>query len=738
MSGARGRLSVRHGGGQGEREPPRAVSVPIGRAPTPDELLRMRRDFLIDQRELCRVRTEFYRARLAHIQYLKALLPGANSDTAIPMRHPDPDPAQDEQGVVVAGRIGERGFPLPPLIEEYKTVRGVGDLSDSHHERSIVEIRRAARLQDWNYAGDITAMSVAKHLERYKLARRGGATRNLIRSYLLNFCEWLVQTARARLNPVKAVPCARVQKREARLIPTEAQVHALVAAAKSDWRKKDRWLIYTVAYETGVRRGSLIGKAKGRGGQPPWPGLSKHHFYLDDAYPHLRVPGAAQKNGLPVRAELPHWLADELREHFKEVPGERAFIIKRIKEDHFDRDLAKAGLPKRDPDTGATFTFGSLRHAFNERLRRAGVPLELRAKAMGHTSTKMTEEVYSHPTSMEFRAVIDRHARHPEKGAPEAPIKKMGWIRQSDLTRNGVVADTASATLMDRSPMTTLLHPGQRKPLLVGGSAVSQTSVIAPGSGGFFRPGSEANATNGGCGSNPPTPIVRGNAPRFLTGVAGQQNDKQNLPHLRSDEAGVGVPAEERPLALQALPERAGQQVAGGEPGTVQSASQEQPQQGPGEETDPAARQVCGEGGDYPQDSVRRLRQDSGSGTPPGSHKTTRGSMALHGASRDRLPAGANGGAAGCDLSANLGVDGRSLLLACASGALAASAEVGAASQAGGASRLTADEKADLLRKIMALLVLGLACLLGLGRPDPAPPEPSPVAGTSAPFGGAP
>lgn len=439
------------------------------------------------------------------------------------------------EGTVIAGRIGERGFPLAGLIESYRLIRNVADLSDSHHDRSIREIRRAARKRGWEYVGDITAASVAEHLDAYKTARRGGKTRNLIRSYLLNFCDWMVKTGVAPRNPVSAVPCARVVKREARFVPTAEMLDRLEAVQKSDRRKKDRWLVCRLARWTGLRRGTIIGKATGRGGEAPWAGLEKRHFFLDDQFPHVRVPAEAQKNGIPVRAEIPMFLADELREHFKTVPGTRAFVIRKIKESHFDRDLAKARLPKRD-ESGATFTFGSLRHYFNEQLRAAGVPRELRSKALGHSSTRMTDEVYSHPSNMEFRGVIDALAQRPVSGPKTAPIVENRGDAPDRLDSSGRISDSVGASPGSTMQNATTEQTEAKAPARAGGHGLdSQPTGRGPRAGVLA---SDCSPTQNGPGSGPftakigvggfepHTPFCQGSPPTL-----GQNGDVDSSPY---------------------------------------------------------------------------------------------------------------------------------------------------------------------------------------------------------------
>ena len=63
----------------------------------------------------------------------------------------------------------------------------------------------------------------------------------------------------------------------------------------------------------------------------------------------------------------------------------------------FDRDLAAAGIPKRD-ERGRTVDLHALRHTFGTHLSKNGVPPRTAQAAMRHSSLDLTTNVYTDPS----------------------------------------------------------------------------------------------------------------------------------------------------------------------------------------------------------------------------------------------------------------------------------------------------------------------------------------------------
>jgi len=95
---------------------------------------------------------------------------------------------------------------------------------------------------------------------------------------------------------------------------------------------------------------------------------------------------------------------------------------------------ALAGITRR-------FRVHDLRHTFACRLASGGVPLQIIAKALGHTTTKMAER-YARPSDESARAIagaLDRDAvPMAPKGAPSARPRRSQAVRRQSVDRHHV------------------------------------------------------------------------------------------------------------------------------------------------------------------------------------------------------------------------------------------------------------------------------------------------------------
>jgi len=72
----------------------------------------------------------------------------------------------------------------------------------------------------------------------------------------------------------------------------------------------------------------------------------------------------------------------------------------------FDRDLAAAGIPKRD-ERGRTVDVHALRHTFGTHLSLAGVPPRVAQAAMRHSSIHLTMNVYTDPALLDVAWAVE-------------------------------------------------------------------------------------------------------------------------------------------------------------------------------------------------------------------------------------------------------------------------------------------------------------------------------------------
>jgi integrase len=183
--------------------------------------------------------------------------------------------------------------------------------------------------------------------------------------------------------------------------------------AKLERIGKERSLIYTTLALTGLRKGELSS-------------LSVAQLDLGSPVPYAVLYAADEKNrrgsNIPIHtalaAELSDWLADQLRDLQDEarrngdpiparLPGATPLFnvpsgFTRI----FDRDLAAAGIPKRD-ERNRVLDIHALRVTFCTRLCAAGVPLRTAQAAMRHSKPELTANIYTDPKLLDVAGAIN-------------------------------------------------------------------------------------------------------------------------------------------------------------------------------------------------------------------------------------------------------------------------------------------------------------------------------------------
>ena len=157
---------------------------------------------------------------------------------------------------------------------------------------------------------------------------------------------------------------------------------------------RERALIYKTLVLTGLRKSELAS-------------LTVAQLRLDGPIPHVELDAADEKNregnGVVIRADLADdlraWLADKLAGLQADARRRGEPIPARLPADTpvfdvptglvriFDRDLKRAGIPKRD-ERGRTLDVHALRTTFGTLLSRGGVPLRTAQAAMRHSDPK--------------------------------------------------------------------------------------------------------------------------------------------------------------------------------------------------------------------------------------------------------------------------------------------------------------------------------------------------------------
>jgi integrase len=173
---------------------------------------------------------------------------------------------------------------------------------------------------------------------------------------------------------------------------------------------RERALLYAVLVTTGLRKGELAA-------------LTVADVRLDDEQPVVVLPGADAKNGqratLPLRADVAAELRAWIAEKTEAVCGERVgvagittppadmplFYVPSALVKILDRDIAAAGIPKRD-DRGRTVDVHALRHTFASQLVAAGVAPRTAQAAMRHSSLELTMQDYTDPRLLDVAGAL--------------------------------------------------------------------------------------------------------------------------------------------------------------------------------------------------------------------------------------------------------------------------------------------------------------------------------------------
>lgn len=279
-----------------------------------------------------------------------------------------------------------------------EAVMRLRELSDRHISSTKRTASKAARDMQWASVEDITAASVRELLTKLQADGRSPKTRNEYRSALSLLCTYAVDEGWMRENPIGRTPRAKLVKRRARRVPTIDEVRRLIEAAKRDWRKRDRWLVYLTAATTGLRWGQL-------------KRLEWCHVRLDTDPPHLDLPADLCKNGeaavVWLTAEVAAALAASRGVEYQFVPNAGAappgMVFQAVpKPTSFNRDLEAAGLAKAGPG-GATLSFHSLRHFSSNRMSwLGGFTTAERQRQNQHRTEAMTTGIYTDPANIEL------------------------------------------------------------------------------------------------------------------------------------------------------------------------------------------------------------------------------------------------------------------------------------------------------------------------------------------------
>lgn len=306
-------------------------------------------------------------------------------------------------------------------------------------------IERIARECGFKRLADLQASALDHWLVEQKQANMAARTRNGYRESCLGFANWCRRTNRLIENPFTHVARAdtRSDVRRQRRALTEDELQRLIETARTrplvdalmirrgkkkgqldanvrpevqeqlTWLGHERALIYKTLVLTGLRKGELASLTVGQ------VDLSGPVGYL-----LLDAKDEKNRNGseIPLRGDLVinlrEWLKMKLAtaRHQAANRGEPIPSQLSVNEKLFnvpsglirilDRDLAAAGIPKRD-ERGRTVDVHAMRHTFGTHLSKAGVPLRTAQAAMRHSNPALTANIYTDPKLLDVAGAVD-------------------------------------------------------------------------------------------------------------------------------------------------------------------------------------------------------------------------------------------------------------------------------------------------------------------------------------------
>ena len=317
-------------------------------------------------------------------------------------------PGHRRIAIVRLGLLGAHGSQLwGSLADHREAYRAHLEARDRSPRHIAGTVNRSKTALDGLGVTRITDLDAGK-VEAWLKGRRDKglsvASSNHYLTALKGFVAWMVREGRALRNPIadlSRLPDS-VDRRHDRTALEPEQLDAMLSATRKGpvrfgCNGEQRYWLYRVAAETGLRRGEL-------------KGLRVADFDLGDE-PAVTVQAAySRKRKLTQTIPLARATADGLLEYLESLePGDPAFKVPHYTAGMLKEDLEAAGIDYTDGQ-GRFRDFHALRHTF---ITEAGYVAEsfadLQALAR-HASPAMTAR-YAHPREQRMREAVERLSR---------------------------------------------------------------------------------------------------------------------------------------------------------------------------------------------------------------------------------------------------------------------------------------------------------------------------------------
>ena len=309
-------------------------------------------------------------------------------------------------------RADHMAAPIAAHIDAYLTAMEAAGTTEARRKTVAAYLRRLVVDCEFRKLGDLRREALERWLAAETRKGRSAASRNGHHIALIAFANWLCDPSIGRLggaNPFRGIPKAdeRSDPRRKRRAMTADELTRLLAVAG------DRAILYKTLALTGMRQGELAS-------------LTVAQRQLDAPVPHVRLEAAAEKNREGNAVVLRADLVEDLRARIADRPGGTApvFDVPSTLIRIYNRDLAAAGIPKRD-DRGRTIDLHALRTTFGTLLLAAGVPLRTVQAAMRHSTPTLTAGVYCDQRLLDVAGAPD--------SVPDLPIVAHGVAHTGDV-----------------------------------------------------------------------------------------------------------------------------------------------------------------------------------------------------------------------------------------------------------------------------------------------------------------
>jgi integrase len=272
----------------------------------------------------------------------------------------------------------------------------------ARHRQKVTDLLQLAGVTT---IGQITAPRVAAALEKMRAAGSSHQTCNHYIQAVTQFTRWASHPDQRRLedDPLERRMKrynVRTDRRHQRRALTVAEMTAILAATIASTARRsvemqpvDRWLLYRVAVETGLRAGELRA-------------LTVGSFKLGaTAVVEYRAEDdkAGRGGQIPLRLGLSMDLVQWWLHRDPASPAFPRMPEKPVK--MWRRDLARAGVPYRTAEGVADFH--SLRHTCGSWLLAAGVGIKVVQQIMRHSDINLTMDRYGHAFQEDQRAAVE-------------------------------------------------------------------------------------------------------------------------------------------------------------------------------------------------------------------------------------------------------------------------------------------------------------------------------------------